>query len=341
MPKSYLVGCSRSQTGPGYQHAGGGRHGAKLVLRLSDRLPPQCAPSMNPHAPEFPPVLNAAVAVSVKDMHDKHKQAIKEAMREDASEHGSSDVSYVNTSIPAPGTLVSGMPIGADVPVAIPGDSSEHVSSRIGPELDAAKVPMKKSTMPENDHLEDEPSAASPSAAFLAESAMSVESGQRSRGRRQLLLPRPRRCLDHPMTDNNRTFLQQRRTTLSYKSDLTPGRFPPGWWRSDGGTCRTSRDYCAGRPVYEEHLADGNRLRGWLDPVESQARTWQGSVMLLLSFREPSYGPYNDGCHEIVGSIQVRSFPDGESNGIETQIRVKDKDEERQKPVRIKRIDWD
>merc|ERR1711956_168028 len=88
-----------------------------------------------------------------------------------------------------------------------------------------------------------------------------------------------------------------------------------------------------------EPLGDGGRLHGWLDPVAAEANTWQGSLALLPAGKQPWYGPSFGEPPEIVGSIKVRSLPDEEPAAIETQIRVKDEDEDWQKPVRFRRKD--
>merc|ERR1712008_520606 len=114
---------------------------------------------------------------------------------------------------------------------------------------------------------------------------------------------------------------------------------PTGSWSSAGGTCKISRDPITNRPTFEEPLGDGGRLHGWLDPVAAEANTWQGSLALLPAGKQPWYGPSFGEPPEIVGSIKVRSLPDEEPAAIETQIRVKDEDEDWQKPVRFQRKD--
>mmetsp|Transcript_76199 Transcript_76199/g.150709 ORF Transcript_76199/g.150709 Transcript_76199/m.150709 type:complete len:207 (-) Transcript_76199:105-725(-) len=114
---------------------------------------------------------------------------------------------------------------------------------------------------------------------------------------------------------------------------------PTGSWCSSGGTCKIARDMITNRPTFEEPLGDGGRLHGWLDPVANESNTWQGSLALLPAGRQPWYGPSFGEPPEIVGSIQVRTLPDENPAAIETRIRVKDEDEDWQKPVRFQRKD--
>uniref|UniRef100_A0A7S4RTM7 Uncharacterized protein n=1 Tax=Alexandrium monilatum TaxID=311494 RepID=A0A7S4RTM7_9DINO len=114
---------------------------------------------------------------------------------------------------------------------------------------------------------------------------------------------------------------------------------PLGNWASDAGKCRIFKDPITSRLAYEEPLAEGRRLHGWLNPVQGEEPLWRGSLALLEAGRPPWYGPSFGPEPEMVGSIQVRHLPggEGEDAAMETQIRVAEEDTDWQSPVRFRK----
>merc|ERR1719487_202634 len=92
--------------------------------------------------------------------------------------------------------------------------------------------------------------------------------------------------------------------------ESSPDEALHGTWDSGKGKCRIGKDMITARLFYEEALAEGERLHGWLNTVDKEKSLWQGSLGLLKAGRGPWYGPSFGEPPQTVGDIQVRLLPD-------------------------------
>ncbi|CAJ1444479.1 unnamed protein product [Effrenium voratum] len=90
-----------------------------------------------------------------------------------------------------------------------------------------------------------------------------------------------------------------------------------GSWKSEKGKCSIGKDPVTARLSYTEPLPEGERVHGWLDATEEEG-LWQGTLVLL----------------QVVGDIKVRLLK-GEKPQMETQIRMKEEDEDWSEPTKF------
>ncbi|CAJ1382130.1 unnamed protein product [Effrenium voratum] len=106
-----------------------------------------------------------------------------------------------------------------------------------------------------------------------------------------------------------------------------------GSWKSEKGKCSIGKDPVTARLSYTEPLPEGERVHGWLDATEEEG-LWQGTLVLLQAGEGPWYGPSFGPPPEVVGDIKVRLLK-GEKPQMETQIRMKEEDEDWSEPTKF------
>lgn len=118
-----------------------------------------------------------------------------------------------------------------------------------------------------------------------------------------------------------------------------------GDWVSCKGECRVFLDHMTSKLSYEEVISDdGDRLHGFLEPVEAPAAEgsaaellcWRADLVVLEDGQMAWYGPSFGEKPETVGDVQVL-LRLGDSPRLETRIRVEGEDTDWQEPVKFRR----